>query len=256
MLACSFNKEEVMAETEVERKEREEREAKERNPNAATPATPAKPNPDGGPATPATPASPSRMATMAGPKEGPRSLDKAADLNPNRQRHDRERPTMGERMDRERARGAEVAAANAAKFEEAERLRREGDEGERDAEEGAKTELQQKFEDSAAAVDDKMANLPPPGPGLAKPDPDSVRKTMDPNNPLVNPRASDEEKLKRQPLPPGAFTPAPVLPQDTVQTQEASKPPTPEHAEAGEQNRGAAETPPKDYGEPSKPSQG
>src|ERR1044072_6138655 len=143
MLACSFNKEEVMAETEDERKEREEREAKERNPNVATPATPAKPNPDGGPATPATPASPSRMATMAGPKEGPRSLDKAADLNPNRQRHDRERPTMGER----------------------------------DAEEGAKTELQQKFEDSAAAVDDKMANLPPPGPGLPKPDPDSVRRS-------------------------------------------------------------------------------
>lgn len=151
---------------------------------------------------------------------------------------------MGERLEREQARGREQAAANAAKVEEAEisRRREEGREFEED--EAAKTELQKKFEESAAAIDKKMVDLPPPGPGMAKPDPEAVRKTMDPNNPLVNPRASDEERLRRQPLPPGAFSPAPVLPQDTVQTQAASKPPTPAHAEAGEANRGAAETPP------------
>jgi hypothetical protein len=192
-----------------------------------------------------TAAAPSPSVSMSGPKEGPRSLDRQADLNPDRQRVTRERPTMGERMDRERARGAEVAAANAAKFEEAERTRREGADDEREAEEGAKTELQKKFEDSAAAVDAAMADVPPPGPGLAKPDPEAVRRTMDPNNPLVNPRASDEERLKRQPLPPGAFTPAPVLPQDSNVTQAASKPLTEAHAEAGEANRGVAETPPK-----------
>lgn len=235
--------EQKAAEERAERaREARERDAKDRNPNAATPAVPG--------VSPATP------SPMAGPKEGPRSLDRAADLNPNRQRMHKERPTMGERLDRERARGAEVAAANAAKFEEAQRMRDEGDRDELEAEEGAKTELQKKFEESAAAVDSKLADQPPPGPGMPKPSTDSIRKTMDPNNPLVNPRASDEERLKRQPLPPGAFTPAPVLPKDTVQTQEASKPPTEEHAIAGEENRGAAETPPKDYGEPSKPSAG
>jgi hypothetical protein len=242
-------------ETTAERERRLREEARDRNPNAATPATPPEVEGDR-----ATPASPSRRATgdfkegnaPGQMKDGPRSLDRAADLNRGVQR--RERPSMGERMDRERARGAEVAAANAKKFEEAERERREGDAAELEAEEGAKTELERKFEESAAAVDAKLADLPPPGPGMAKPDPEAVRKTMDPNNPLVNPRASDEERLKRQPLPPGAFSPAPVLPQDTVQTQEASKPPTPAHAEAGEANRGVAETPPKNAGEPDSPN--
>ena len=75
--------------------------------------------------------------------------------------------------------------------------------------------------------------LPPPGPGLPQVDVVVVAATMDPNNEVLNP---DMSKLgHRQNLPPGARVPAPVLPQDTIQTQFASKPPTEEHAKEGEE---------------------
>lgn len=70
-------------------------------------------------ATPATP------VHAPGPKEGPRSLDKHADLNPGRQQIARERPTQDQRFEREKARGRQVAEANAERFEIAQRQRRE-----------------------------------------------------------------------------------------------------------------------------------
>jgi hypothetical protein len=75
--------------------------------------------------------------------------------------------------------------------------------------------------------------LPPPGPGLPQVDAAVIAATMDPNNPVLNPDMSEVGRTRG--LPPGARVPAPVLPQDTVQTQFASKPPTEEHAKEGEE---------------------
>ena len=58
--------------------------------------------------------------------------------------------------------------------------------------------------------------------------------TMDPNNPVLNPDMSRLGATRN--LPPGARVPAPVLPQDTIQTQFASKPPTEEHASEGDES--------------------
>lgn len=77
-------------------------------------------------------------------------------------------------------------------------------------------------------------NLPPPGPGMPEVNVVVVAATMDPNNPVLNP---DMSRLNNQRnLPPGARVPAPVLPQDTIQTQFASKPPTEEHAKEGQES--------------------
>lgn len=76
--------------------------------------------------------------------------------------------------------------------------------------------------------------LPPPGPGLPEVDVVVIAATMDPNNPVLNPDMSEMGRTRN--LPPGARVPAPVLPQDTIQTQFASKPPTEEHAKEGQES--------------------
>jgi len=217
-------------------------------PTNTTPPSPTPPEPiaPGAALTPAT--EPTKFVDpIAPPKEGPRSLDRAADLNQDRQRVQRERPSFGERMDRERARGAEVAASNAAKFEEAQKARIEEELGEGEERAEADANLRSELEKNAEAIKAQVADLPPPGPGMQQPNPRAVAATMDPNNPLVNPSAVDQSPRF---MPPGARTPAPVAPEDTVQTQVASKPPTEEHAQAGMDNLGAANTPPPDAGEP------
>ena len=73
----------------------------------------------------------------------------------------------------------------------------------------------------------------PPGPGLPMVKAAVIAATMDPNNPVLNPDVSRLDTYRS--MPPGARVPAPVLPQDTVQTQFASKPPTEEHAREGEE---------------------
>lgn len=91
-------------------------------------------------------------------------------------------------------------------------------------------------EDAAKRADEvkgMVEDVPPPGPGLPKVDKTAIMATMDPNNPVLNPDMSEFGRTLN--LPPGARTPAPVLPQDTIQTQYASKPPTDAHAEEGEE---------------------
>ena len=84
----------------------------------------------------------------------------------------------------------------------------------------------------------------PPGPGLPRASAGVIAATMDPNNSFLNPDVSDDARAASRFLPPGAHVPAPVLPQDSDETQYASKPLTEEHAEAGEKNLGAVQPPP------------
>ena len=76
-------------------------------------------------------------------------------------------------------------------------------------------------------------HVPPAGPGLPEVDVVVIAATMDPNNPVLNP---DMSRLNAQRgLPPGARVPKPVLPQDSVNTQFASRPLSDEHAKEAEE---------------------
>jgi len=138
----------------------------------------------------------------------------------------------GQGLDAEQQAGRQAAEANAKNQEEARDRRSRETLNARDI---ASRREAASDEDAAKRVDAVRGmvkdRLPPPGPGLPEIDQVAIIATMDPNNPVLNPDMSEMGRTRN--LPAGARVPAPVLPQDTVQTQFASKPPTEEHAKEG-----------------------
>lgn len=92
---------------------------------------------------------------------------------------------------------------------------------------------QKEFADKAEKARSLVESIPPAGPGLPKVDPAVLAATIDPNNPVLNPDMSKLNAARY--LPPGAHVPEPVLPQDSVETQFATKPLTDAHAEEAEE---------------------
>lgn len=146
-----------------------------------------------------------------------------------------------DRAEAEGAAGAAFAEMNAAKQEKAAKAREE-----------ERLNMTKMVADARRAVDEENAKaaeaaegmvpeegVPPVGPGLPRPTRAALLATMDPNNPILNPDASDAARYMAKQVAPGARVPELVLPQDSNETQYASKPLTDAHAEAGAENLGA-----------------
>jgi len=147
---------------------------------------------------------------------------------------------MREQIEREGEAGRAAAEGNAQQQDEARESRQKQTLNARDWAARAAAANDKSAADRAEEVKGMVDDLPPPGPGMPKVDKGAIMATMDPNNPVLNPDMSEVGRTRG--LPPGAHTPAPVLPQDTVQTQYASKPPTDAHAQAGEEQSKSLDT--------------
>ena len=139
--------------------------------------------------------------------------------------------SIAEAAEAEGEAGAEAAEANAQRFDEALEQRKAERLNVREIASQRAAIGEKDFAEAAEKVRGLVKDLPPPGPGLPQVDPAAIAATMDPNNPVLNPDVSRLGATRN--LPPGARVPEPVLPQDTIQTQFASKPPTDAHAEEG-----------------------
>ena len=129
--------------------------------------------------------------------------------------------------------GTAMAEANAQKQEEARKRRDEETFNAREWASRAAAANDAKQAEQAEKIRGMVEDLPPAGPGMPEVDKVVIAATIDPNNEVLNPDMS--RMGHRRNLPPGARVPAPVLPQDTVQTQFASKPATEEHARVGKE---------------------
>ena len=146
-----------------------------------------------------------------------------------------------DRSEEEGGAGKAFAAMNAAKQEKAAQIR----EDERrdtikmasDARRAIDEENAKKAEEAEGMVPEE--GVPPTGPGLPRPTRQAILATMDPNNPVLNPDATDASRLAQRLMPPGARVPEMVLPKDSEETQYASGPLTDAHAEAAKENLGA-----------------
>jgi hypothetical protein len=147
-----------------------------------------------------------------------------------------------EQIEAEGEAGKAAAEGNAAQREKADQVRLDEAKAAREAYADARAAANEEWKKLADEIKGMVGEeLPPPGPGMPRPNPIAIMATMDPNNPLLNPDVSKMGSLLN--LPPGARVPRPVLPQDAVETQYASKPPTEEHAKAGEDNLGLVNPP-------------